>query len=99
MNLEEFEKKVNISRAAAGLYIKESQSFTIKNIAKQAGVDIVDVYKYFDTKDDILVYFYDSIVPIYRMMIADIENFGSFNAGEKLSNFTYTLFDLLNEQR
>jgi len=99
MNLEDFEIRVTISRAGAGLYAKGRQHFTIKNISKQTDLKIIDVYRYFDSKEDILIYFYDSIVPLYRMMISEIDDFDSFSAGEKLSNFTYTLFDLLNEQK
>jgi hypothetical protein len=99
MNLEKFEKKVIISRAAAGLYIRNKEKFTIKNIAKEAGVKIVEVYQLYDDKDEILIFFYDSVVPLYKMMISEIDDFDSFTAGEKLSNFTFTLFDLMNEQR
>jgi hypothetical protein len=99
MNLEEFEKKVIISRAAAGLFIRDKEKFTIKNIAKEAVVKIVEIYQLFDDKDEILIFFYDSVVPLYKMMISEIDDFDSFTAGEKLSNFTFTLFDLLNEQR
>jgi len=99
MNLEEFEKKMIISRAAAGLFIRKNEKFTIKNIAKEAGVKIVEVYQLYDDKDEILIFFYDSVVPLYKMMISEIDDFDSFTAGEKLSNFTFTLFDLLNEQR
>lgn len=99
MNLEEFEQKVNISRAAVDLYIKGQKYFTIKNIAKETGLKAAEVYPYFDNKEDMLIYFYNSIVSLYQLMIEDIDEFNTFTAGEKLSNFTFTLFDLLNEQK
>ncbi len=38
------------------------------------------------------------LFPSYRTMIEEIEDFNTYSAGEKISNFIYTSFDLFAEQ-
>lgn len=83
--------------AAVDLYMHNRKMFNVKNIARQAGVEIADIYANFSSKNAILESFYSMIVPRYRAMIADIPEYKEFTAGEKIANFMYTTFDMLGE--
>lgn len=95
----EEEIKERIIQAAADLYANDRMNFNIKNIARQAGVEIGDIYSRFDHKYAILESFYSTIVPRYRTMIEDIPEYKNFTAGEKIANFIYTSFDILGEHQ
>lgn len=87
-----------IMDAAIHLYVEDRNHFNMKRIAQEAGLKPIDIYPLYSDKYDILYSFYNQIVPKYRIMTNEIEDFNTYSAGEKISNFIYTSFDLLGEQ-
>jgi hypothetical protein len=53
----------------------------------------------FPNKKAILGYYYPSLVIRYSAMIEEIEEFETYTISEKISNFIYTLFDMMEERR
>lgn len=98
MEPETSEIRKQIIEAAIRLYIDDHDRFNMKRIAQEAGLKPSEIYRYFDGKYEILYSFYNNIVPEYRAMIKDIDDFHTYSAGEKISNFIYTSFDLFGEQ-
>lgn len=92
------EIKFAIAEAAADLYVEGDNHFNIKDAAQKIGITPAEVFNYFPNKQAILQFYYTAIVFRYRLMIDEIENFDSYTFGEKLSNFAYTTFDILDEK-
>ncbi|HKK45746.1 MAG TPA: hypothetical protein VJ964_09505 [Balneolaceae bacterium] len=95
---ETFETKYHISDAATDLYIEGDGKFTIKEVAKKLEMDPADIFNYFPNKKAILEFYYASLVIRYELMTDEIEEFTSYTISEKLSNFIYTSFDMLQEK-
>ncbi len=95
---EIFEKKFEIADAATNLYIKGDGEFTVKDVAKEVGLDPAEIFDYFPNKKAILQFYYASLVIRYEMMIDEIDGFDSFTLSEKFSNFAFTSFDMLKEK-
>lgn len=98
INNETVEIKFAIAEAAADLYIEGNNHFNIKDVAQKIGITPAEVFNYFPNKQAILQFYYTAIVFRYRLMIEEIEHFDSYTIGEKLSNFAYTTFDILDEK-
>ncbi len=98
INSETVEIKFAIAEAAADLYVEGNSHFNIKDAAHKVGITPAEVFNYFPNKQAILQFYYTAIVFRYRLMIDEIEHFDSYTIGEKLSNFTYTIFDILDEK-
>jgi AcrR family transcriptional regulator len=95
---EEFEIKLTIAGTAARIYVENGGSFTFKEIAKRLEVPPASLFDYFDSKKTILEFYYRSLVIRYHLMITEIDDFQSYSLSEKLSNFIYASFDMLEEQ-
>jgi AcrR family transcriptional regulator len=98
LNIEELQMKLKISDAATRLYVEKGESFTLHDVAKRASVTVADIFKYFPDKQAIIYFFYTSLIIRYRLMIEEIEDFETFTLSEKLSNFAYASFDLMQER-
>ncbi|GAA5522818.1 TetR/AcrR family transcriptional regulator [Aliifodinibius salicampi] len=98
INSETVEIKFAIAEAAADLYVEGDNHFNIKDAAQKVGITPAEVFNYFPNKQAILQFYYTTIVFRYRLMIDEIEHFDSYTIGEKLSNFAYTTFDILDEK-
>jgi len=99
MKAETLEIRQAIIEAAIDLYINDHNHFTVKYIAEKAGLSPADIYSCFPNKEAILRGFYTQQVHRYRLMIEEIDGFEDFTLAEKLSNFIYASFDLMQEQR
>lgn len=97
MDTEKVNQKIEITEAAVGLYI--SDKFTISNLADETGKSASEIYSLFPNKSAILKYYYPSLVIRYQAMINEIGDFNSYSISEKLSNFAFTLFDMMEERR
>jgi AcrR family transcriptional regulator len=100
MNEEElnrFKIKLAIADAAAQVYVERDGAFNLHQAARKAGLNVGTILEYFDNQQDIIYFFYASLVKRYRLMIEDIEGFAEFTLSEKLSNFAYASFDMLAE--
>ena len=92
-------QKQKIVSAAIALYIDDRANFTIANIARKTRIKKVEIYNFFNSRSAILKYYYPLCVERYRIMTADIDDFAIWSLEEKLANFAYALFDMLQEER
>ncbi|MFP8489358.1 hypothetical protein ACKGJO_09680 [Gracilimonas sp. Q87] len=97
MDTEKINTKIELTEAALDLYIKDK--FSIPNLTDKTGKTASQIYTLFPNKDAILKFYYPSLVIRYKAMIGEIEDFDSFSISEKLSNFAFTLFDMMEERR
>lgn len=93
------ETKILISEQAVEQYIRQNGSFTLKSIARELDMTVGEIFNYFPDKRSILQFHYASLVFRYRAMVDEITDFESYMLGEKLSNFAYTSFDMLEERK
>lgn len=98
LNIEELQQKLEIADAATQLYVEKNGSFTLHDVANRADITVSELFNYFDDKHAIIYFFYTSLVIRYRLMIDEIEDFETFTLSEKLSNFAYATFDLMDER-
>lgn len=94
---KEFEIKFAIADAAARLYVEHNGSFSIHQVAKEMDLNVGTIFEFFSDQQEIIYFFYSSLVKRYRLMIEEIEAFGEFSLSEKLSNFAYASFDMMAE--
>ena len=94
---ETFKHKLEITEAAVELYVEQDGEFSFNQVAGKTGLDVADIFDYFPNKQEILQFYYASLVIRYRLMIEEIEDFDDYLLGEKLSNFIYSTFDMMNE--
>lgn len=97
MNTEELNTKIELTEAAIDLYIEGR--FSIPNLTNETGKTASEIYTLFANKNSILKFYYPSLVIRYRAMIGEIDDFNSYSISEKLSNFAFTLFDMMAERR
>ena len=97
MTTEELNTKIELTEAAIDLYIEDK--FTIPNLTDKTGKSASEIYTLFPNKKSILKFYYPSLVIRYRAMVSEIDDFDSYTIAEKLSNFSYTLFDMMDERR
>lgn len=95
---ETFEMKFAMADVATDLYIQGDGRFYIKDIAKEVDITPAEVFNYFPNKKSILEFYYASLIIRYEMMINEIDGFNSYTLSEKLSNFAFTSFDMLQEK-
>ena len=96
---EPLAQKQKIVSAAIALYIDDRANFTISNIARKTHIKKVEIYSLFNARSAILKYYYPLCVERYRVMTAEIDDFSTWSLEEKLANFAYALFDMLQEER
>lgn len=97
MNEESLNTKISISTTAVSLFQKGE--FTIPKLVKATDNSASEIFALFPTKTSILQYYYPSLIVRYKSMVAEIEDFDEYTISEKLSNFIYTLFDIMDEDR
>jgi hypothetical protein len=97
MDTEKLNTKIEISEAAIDLYIEDK--FSIPNLTKKTEKSASEIYSLFPNKKSILKFYYASLVIRYRAMLSEIDDFDSYSISEKLSNFAFTLFDMMNDRR
>lgn len=97
MNTEELNTKIELTDAAIDLYIEDS--FSIPKLTEKTGKTASEIYALFPNKRSILKFYYPSLVIRYRAMVSEIEDFESYSISEKLSNFAFTLFDMMDERQ
>lgn len=99
MDQSQTEFKKNIIDAALIIYMEDRNRFTLRNIATAAGCEVSEIQQFYPGKQAILRAFYDMIPQIFEAMRNEIPEYESLNFGEKVSNYIYTTFDVLNEHR
>jgi len=98
MDFTELEMRKKVSDAAVMLFMTDRSRFSIRNIAANAEVSTDDVYAFYSTKEEILSDFYNLIPLLCKHQISQIQGYEDLNLADRLSNFMYTTFDLLQEQ-
>lgn len=98
MDFTELEMRKKISDAAVTLYMTDRSRFSIRNIAFAAEVSTKDIYSFYSTKDEILSDFYNLIPLLCKYQVSQIEGYDDLKLADRLSNFMYTTFDLLQDQ-
>lgn len=96
---EKLQIKLNITEAACRLYVENNGNFTFKEVAKEVEMEPAEIFDYFPNKKAVLQFYYSSLVIRYRFMIDEIEDFDTYSLSEKLSNFAYASFDMMEEQQ
>lgn len=99
MSTENLAEKHNIISAAINLKINQEKPFTIKQLSRKAGVKEDDIYLHFNSITHILPAFYLLLPDRYLEMTREIDGYADFSLEEQLSNFIYSLFDMLQEER
>lgn len=91
-------KKIQISRAAATLYLKNPR-FTMGALAEASGTEPETIHDYFPNRREALRYFYEGLMEEYRESVQSIETYSSYSLSEKLSNLALTLIDLMEPHK
>lgn len=98
MTAEQINTKIDLCEAAI-LIVQKKGSFTIGDLSEATKKSASEIYELFPNKKAILAFYYPSIIIRYEAMIAEIEDFESFTISEKLSNYIYTSFEMMGENR
>jgi AcrR family transcriptional regulator len=99
MKIEELYGRKAIIDAALEIYIEQKDFFTIRRIAERAEVSTDELRIYYPNKTAILKDFYAIIPDLYKVQTSDIEGYRELPLADKLSNYIYTTFDILQEHR
>lgn len=96
--MTEQEIKLKVLDAAIRIYTTDKTQFTSDKLIEEAAVSESDFRQHFESKYAAIRYYYEWAVLQYETMINEIQDFEDFTTAEKISNFLYTLFDILDEQ-
>lgn len=96
MSAENINKKIEITWAAIELY-NSKKKLIIPDLVDKTGLTASEIYSFFPNKKSILSFYYPALIYQYWAMIEEIEDFEGYSISEKLSNFIYTLFDMLTD--
>lgn len=94
----ELSLKIRISEAGAERFV-ENPRFTIQSLAKKLDIDSKEIFRLFPNRSEILNYFYESRLMIYKEQTQNIENYPDYTLSEKLSLLCLTLLDLFQDHR
>jgi AcrR family transcriptional regulator len=99
MDTSTLEIRYSIAQAAVDLYEQDPEQFTLKNVGEIAGLTPSGIYGHFDNKEEILRFWYESVVHRYRLMIAELDEYETLTLAEKISNFIYASLEMMGEHR
>lgn len=98
MTTEQINTKIELCEAAISLQLANG-SFRISELTEATGASASDIYSLFPNKKSILGFYYPSLIIRYKAMIGEIDDFETYSISEKMSNFIFTLFDIMDEHR
>lgn len=98
MTAEQINDKIELCEVAIDLTLANGK-FTITQLSEATEKSASQIYSLFPNKKAIIEYYYPSLVIRYSAMIEEIEDFESYTISEKISNFIFTLFDMMDERR
>lgn len=78
--------------------MKKHGRVSIPDVIKATRFTVSEIYALFPNKKALLAFFYPALAFQYRIMIKEIDDFENYSIGEKLSNFIYTSFDIMQEK-
>ncbi|TVQ15534.1 MAG: TetR/AcrR family transcriptional regulator [Balneolaceae bacterium] len=99
MDTATLETRYSIAQAAVDLYEQDPDQFTLKNVGEIVGLSTSGIYGHFNNKEEILRFWYESVVHRYRLMAAELDEFESLTLAEKISNFIYASLEMMGEHR
>lgn len=94
----ELSLKIRISEAGARRYV-ENPRFTIQSLAKNLDIDSKEIFDLFPNRTEILNYFYESRILLYKDQTQNIKNYSDYSLSEKLSLLYLTILDLFQDHR
>jgi len=95
---KELSLKIRISEAGAERYV-ENPRFTIQSLAKKLDIDNKEIFQLFPNRSEILSFFYESRLLLYKDQTQQIENYQDYSLSEKLSLLYLTMLDLFQDHR
>ncbi len=98
MDTQQLNDKIEICHTAVDL-ILDNGGFTISQLSDKTGKSASQIYSLFPNKKAITEFFYPALVIQYSAMIEEIEDFETYTVSEKLSNFIFTSFDMMDDHR
>jgi AcrR family transcriptional regulator len=98
MTGQEEENKLKVLDAAIRIYTSDRTRFTSDILIEDANINRDEYETYFESKYAVIRYYYEWVLSQYELMIAEVPDFNNFTTAEKISNFLYALFDILDEQ-
>ena len=96
MTAEQINTKIELCEAAIAIQLANG-NFRISQLTDATGKSASDIYALFPNKKSILAFYYPSLIIRYKAMIGEIDDFETYSISEKISNFVFTLFDMLDE--
>jgi AcrR family transcriptional regulator len=99
MDTATLETRYSIAQAAVDLYEQEPDQFTLKNVGEIVGLSTSEIYGHFNNKEEILRFWYESVVHRYRFMAAELDEFETLTLAEKISNFIYASLEMMGEHQ
>lgn len=91
--------KYHISACAIQLWLKQNKRFTINQLLELAKIDASTFFEHFNSKKDALRFFYIQLPLRLEAMLAEIPDFDSYTLSEKLNTVSFSIFDMLDEQK
>ena len=98
MTADQINDKIELCETAIDL-ILANESYTIAQLSEATGQSASQIYTLFPNKTAILEFYYPSLVIRYSAMIEEIDDFESYSISEKLSNFIFTSFDMMDDRK
>lgn len=98
MTAEQINDKIELCETAIDLTLSDGK-FTVTKLSEATGKSASQIYSLFPNKKAILEYYYPSLVIRYSAMIEEIDDFETYTISEKISNFVFTLFDMMDDRR
>ncbi|MBO6522183.1 MAG: hypothetical protein JJ971_00010 [Balneolaceae bacterium] len=98
MTAEKINSKIEITWKAVELFETKGK-VSIPDLVDATGMTATEIYSFFSNKKAILSFYYPALVYQYWAMIEEIDGFEDYSLSEKLSNFIYTLFDMMSENK
>jgi AcrR family transcriptional regulator len=99
MDTSSLEIRFSIAQAAVDLYEQDPEQFTLKNVGEIVGLTPSGIYGHFNNKEDILRFWYESVVHRYRLMVTELNEYETLTLAEKISNFIYASLEMMGEHR
>jgi len=97
MDADQINKKIEVTWAAVDIY-QDKGRVSIPDLVNKTKLSATEIYQIFPNKKAILAYFYPALIFQYWAMVDEIENFDEYVISEKISNFIFTMFDLMSEK-
>lgn len=90
--------RIDLAEKAADLWLVDRR-FSLAELADRQGIALRDLLLEFDTRRDLLTFYFDSRWTLFRTLKGQVPDYGTYTAQERLSNLLYSLLDLMSPQK